>query len=267
LGTIYAVAERAEGPYQMIPGDNVLLGGQTFSGYTCRTMEFEGERCMFYTQPVPDGPATVSPPMALRTISGGRLRLGFSEHARGLRKKTLIACGEQPEIVRLPFTQFYWALHGGKWWLQEGSYYGKADTGWQTAAFGVGAENFEFSAFVTLQEGAAVGFVFRPNTHLDHSGNDEYGDFIFFLDAERQLAVAAKLPAFDQQHVREYPVETGRSYHLRLCIRRPRFEVFVDDILVLQGALQWQPAPAPGVGLFVDRGTAQVCGLELYELG
>ncbi|MBE0697053.1 MAG: glycoside hydrolase family 68 protein, partial [Anaerolineaceae bacterium] len=34
LGTIYAVADQAEGPYHMLPGDNVLLGGQTHSGYT-----------------------------------------------------------------------------------------------------------------------------------------------------------------------------------------------------------------------------------------
>jgi hypothetical protein len=205
--------------------------------------------------------------MALRTISGGRLRLGFSEHAKGWRKRTLIAPGGLPEITRLPFTQFYWALNAGTWRLEEGVYHGEALAGWQTADLGLGAENFEFSASVSLSQGAAVGFVFRPDTYRDHSGQDHQGDFVFFLDGSEQRAVAARLPAFDQQHVRAFPLEYGRSYHLRLCIRRPRFELFVDDILVLQGALNWQPAPAPSVGLFVDRGTAEVSGLALYELG
>ena len=267
LGTIYAVAERAEGPFQMIPGDNVLLGGQSYSGYTCRTMEYEGERLAFYTQPVPDGPATVSPPMALRAIAGGRLRLAFSERAKGWRRKTLIPSGGQPEITKLPFSQFYWALNGGSWSLKDGVYRGEARAGWQTADLGLGAENVEFSAAITLHEGSAVGFVFRPNSARADSGDDHSGDFVFFLDAEKQQAVAAKLPAFDQQHVRECPLETGRLYRLRLCIRRPRFEVFLDDILILQGALNWLPAPAPSVGLFVERGRADVRGLELYELG
>jgi hypothetical protein len=268
LGTIYAVADRAEGPYHMLLDDNVLLGGQTYSGYTCRTMEFEGERVMFYTQPVPEGPATVSPPMALRTVDGGRLRLAFHERAKGRRTRTLVAPGSaQPEITQLPFTQFYWALNGGTWRLQDGTYHGEAQTGWQTADLGIGAEAIEFSASVTLHQGAAVGFVFRPDTRVSHSGSDRQGDFVFYLDAEQQQAVAARLPAFIEQHVRRLPVKCGRTYHLRLCIRKPRFELFVDDILVLQGALAWLPAPAPSVGLFVDRGDAAVCGLALYELG
>jgi hypothetical protein len=78
---------------------------------------------------------------------------------------------------------------------------------------------------------------------------------------------AARLPAFIQAHVREFPLQIGQTYHMRLCIRQPRFEVYVDDILVLQGALQAQPMPAPSVGLFVDRGTVQVSDLALYELG
>jgi beta-fructofuranosidase len=267
LGTIYAVAERAEGPYYMHPDDNVLLGGQTYSAYTCRTMEFHGERVMFYTQSVPKGPATVSPPMALRTLPGKRLRLGFSEHAKGRRQRMLIAPGQTPSITQLPFTQFFWALNGGTWQLQDGIYHGEAQTGWQTADLGIGAEAIEFSASVTLHEGAAVGFLFRPDTHAKHSGSDQKGDFIFYLDAEQQQVAAARLPAFIEPHVRRLAIEHGRTYALRLCIRPPRFELFVDDILVLQGALAWLPTPAPSVGLFVDRGIADVSNLELYELG
>ncbi|MBE0695905.1 MAG: hypothetical protein IH586_03190, partial [Anaerolineaceae bacterium] len=217
--------------------------------------------------PVLEGPATVSPPMALRTISGGRLRLGFSARAKGWRKKTLITHGETPSIVRQPFTQNYWALNGGEWRMEDGVYRGEAPAGWQTADLGLGAENIEFSARVTLHSGAAVGFVFRPDARLDHAGSDQRGDFVFYLDAETQQVAAARLPAFLQPHVRALPVEYNHPYTLRLCIRRPRFEVYVDDILALQGALDWQAAPTPSVGLLVDRGSAEISELELYELG
>lgn len=267
LGTIYAVADHAEGPYRMIPGDNVILGGQTYSGYTCRTMLVDGERVAFYTQSVPEGPATLSAPMALRSLSAGQLRLGFSPHARQWRKKTLIAPGDQPEIVSLPFSQFYWALNGGVWRRQDGIYLGTGLSGWQTADLGIGAENIDFSASLKLDSGAAAGLVFRPDTRRDHSGDDRSGDMIFYLDVQRQQVAAARLPAFIQAHVREFPLQIGQTYHMRLCIRQPRFEVYVDDILVLQGALQAQPMPAPSVGLFVDRGTVQVSDLALYELG
>ncbi len=266
-GTIYAVADCPEGPYQMIPGDNVLIGGQSNIGYTCRTMEFGGIRYAFYTQPVVEGPATLSPPMELRTISGGCLRLAFSERAKGLRKKTLISPGDRTEIVKLPYNMSHWALHGGSWSLLENVYHGEAETGWQTADLGIGAENVEFSADISLTRGSAVGFVFRPDSTVDHSGSDHKGDFIFYLDADRQWIVSARLPAFDQQNVREFPFENGRTYRMRLCIRQPRFEIYVDDILVLQGALHWVPALSPSVGLFIDRGSAEVRGLELYELG
>ncbi len=49
----------------------------------------------------------------LADASGERLRLAFSEHAKGRRQQELIAPGQTPSITHLPFTQFYWALNGG----------------------------------------------------------------------------------------------------------------------------------------------------------
>jgi hypothetical protein len=267
LGTIYAVAERAEGPYRMIEGDNLLLGGQVYSGYSCRSLVFEGERYVFYTQPVPRGPATVSPPMALRTLPDGRLRLAFSERAKSWRKQVLVAPAHPPSILRLPYTQFYWSMNAGTWALENGVYHGEAHNGWQTADLGPAAENLELEADVTLREGAAAGLLFRPDASLEHSGNDPAGDIVFYLDAQRQQVAAARLPAFDQPHVREYPVQRGQTYQVRLCIRQPRFEVYLDDILVLQSALDLPAIPHPGFGLFVDRGIAEIQNLTLHELG
>ncbi len=267
-GTIYAVADRPEGPYHEIDGDNVLLGGQYYSGYSCRSLVFEGERYIFYTEPAPDGlPETVSPPMRVTTLADGRLRLACSDRTKIWRKQTLIAAGATPAIVRQPFTQFYWPMVSGHWELAEGVYHGHGGTGWQSADLGVGAANVEFEATLILKRGVAAGVVFRPDTHVEFAGNDRVGSIAIFLDAEAQCVVAAQLPIFNQDRRQKFPVEYGKPYRLRVCIRLPRFELFIDDILVLQSALVWPEMPAPSVGLFVDRGDAEISDLALYELG
>jgi hypothetical protein len=205
--------------------------------------------------------------MALRALPDGRLRLAFSERAKGWRKRALIAPRLPPAIVRLPYTQFYWSMTAGTWALENGVYHGQAASGWQTADLGAGAENIELEAGITLRRGAAAGLIFRPDSTAEHSGDDRSGDLVFYLDAQQQQAAAARLPAFDQQHVRTFPVETGKTYRFKLCIRQPRFEVYIDDILVLQSALDLPSIPHPGIGLFVDRAAVDIKDLTLYELG
>lgn len=267
-GTVYAVADRPEGPFREIEGDNVLIGGQVYSGYSCRSLMFEGERYTYYTQIVPPGyPESVSPPFLTRALPDGRLRLCYDPRTAALRTETLIAPGTTPPIKRLLFTQSYWNMLGGDWSLRDGKYLGDAETGWQAADFGVGAFNVEIEAKVVLHSGVAVGLIFRPDEALEYAGNDRDGAIAFFLDAEKQLLMSARIPLFDTDRMRSFPVEYGREYHLRVCIRPPRFEVYVDDILVLQSAVDWSNLKAPSVGLFVDRGSAVVYDFAAYKLG
>ena len=267
-GTIYAVADRPEGPYHEIEDDNVLIGGQLYNGYSCRSLVFEGERYTFYTQQVPPNHSeSVSPPMRTVTLPDGRLRLAYNPRTAALRTQTLIAPGATPAITKLPYTQNYWYMNDGDWQLTDGKYIGTAKSGWQSADLGVGAVNCEFEATVVLQRGVAVGLIFRPDTSIPYAGNDREGDFVFMLDANEQRLVCARLPVFDQDRRRSVPVEYGKAYHLRLCMRPPRFEVFVDDILVLQSALEFPALTHPSVGLFVDRGVAEITNLAAYKLG
>jgi len=51
VGTMYAVSNSLTGPYREIPGDNVLMGGDSSSGFSCRSILFDSKRYVFYHQP------------------------------------------------------------------------------------------------------------------------------------------------------------------------------------------------------------------------
>lgn len=262
-GTIYAVADAPEGPYQEIEGDNVLTGDDDLSGYSCRSLVFEGQRYMFYTQPAPDSRATLSPPMRVHTTDDGRLRLAYSPRTRVWRNETLVEPPSYAPIAGLPYTQRIWPLVAGRWQLTDSVYQGESRTGWQVADLGIGAVNVEVEAHLTLHSGVAAGIVYRT----DKTVQWPTGDFAFILDAQEQSVSAAHLPNFNRQHRRCFPVQHGQTYHVRVIVRPPRCEVFVDDVLVLQAALELPETLAPGIGLFVDRGLAEIRDLSIYSLG
>ena len=262
-GTVYAVADHPLGPYQELDGDNTLMGGTKYAGYSCRSLLFDGELHMFYTQVTPDGNNTLSPPMLVRSLPDGRLRLAYSPRTKAWRRESIIAPGDQPPVAHLPFSTRIWPLHAGRWVLEGGVYQGESRTGWQVADLGVGAANVEMEARLTLKQGIAAGLVLRSDTSMHWPGGK---DIVFALDAEQGIVLAATLSTFDELGRRRHPIRPGQTYHMRVCIRPPRFEVYVDDILVLDGAAEFPQMPRPSVGLFVDRGQVEMAELEAYSL-
>jgi hypothetical protein len=265
-GTIYAVADRPEGPYREFEEDNVLIGGNDGScGYSCRSVVFQGTRYELFTQPYPNenGLQTLSPPYTLRTTREGYLRLGYCPRVRAWRTETLIEPGTMPAITRLPCNHGQWDVQGGHWRLEQGVYYGESRTGWQIAYLTVAAKNLEVEATVTLDKGVAAGLAFRMKPEEQAT----WGDFIVALDAKESCAFAARALEFEEMHRRKMNVDYGKSYRLQICIRGSRFDVFVDDELMLQFGLR-QPIPTKkhDIGLFVDRAQCRITDLAAYAL-
>ena len=105
--------------------------------------------------------------------------------------------------------------------------------------------------------------MYRPWAHLKHNG----GDVVIGLDAGEQTAFVATLPSFAEAYRRRVPVEAGREYHLRACIRPPRVELYVDDLLAVQCAFAPREFRTPSIGVFVDRGEVLLRDLAAYRLG
>ena len=261
-GTIYAVADRPEGPYREIEGDTVLMCGDAQCGYSCRSFLFQGERNVLYTQSPAHWVATLSPPMLLRATPDGRLRMAYSPRVQGWRTRTLVEVGQTPPVQRLPYCHPQWNVSGGEWRIEGGAYWGQSRTGWQIADLGPGAPSVEAEARVTLQRGTAAGLALRANTNSVWAG----GDLVIALDAAEGCVFVARTQEFEEIYKRQCAVRLGQAYHLRVCQRGQRMEVFVDDILQLQVTVQKHDRPSPGLGLFVDRAETSVTGLAAYAL-
>ena len=198
-------------------------------------------------------------------LPDGRLRLVWNDRLALLRKENLVSKNDPPPISKLPVSHESGGIPAGRWRQEGGTYIGESRTGWQVCDLGVGADNVEIEAFVTLLSGVAGGLAFRPNGQQDWATSDS----VIALDAADQCVFATSLPLFFApygQGRRSHPVEHGKRYHVRVCIRQPRYEVFIDDILVVQTALTGAQIGSPTVGLFVDRGCVQVSELTVHRL-
>lgn len=255
-GTIVAVADKPEGPYrEPVPG-YALLGGDLTAGNTVSTVEFEGKRYAIFQE----GPR-LSPPMELNVTPEGRLRMMWSERQNAWRGASLLPEKlPQPVSIRTHVTG---GVTAGKWELTAGgSYRGKSRTGWQVADLGFGAADMEVEATVTLKSGVAAGLVLRA----DRSAPHPRGDFVFALDAQDDCVFSASLSMFSPMNRRQFKVEPNRAYHLRLCVRGERYQLYVDGELIVHGAFPKEfVRPQPGLGLFVDRGETIIEKLAVYQ--
>ena len=255
-GTIVAMADKPEGPYREPAPGYALLGGDLTAGNTVSTVEFEGKRYAFFQE----GPQ-LSPPLELNVTPEGRLRMMWSERQNAWRGASLLPDKlPQPVSIRTHQTG---GLTAGKWELAaDGSYRGKSRTGSQVADLGFGAADMEVEATVTLKSGVAAGLVLRTKRSAPYPE----GDFVFALDAKDGCIFGASLTMYSSMNRRQFRVEPNRAYQLRLCVRGDRYELYVDDELVLHGAFPKNfVRTQPGLGLFVDRGETVIEKLAVYQ--
>lgn len=258
-GTIYAVSDSIEGPYTELPDDQLLLAGDDSCGYSCRSFEFGGKRYAFYTERPTN---TVGPPMEVCTTSEGRLRLRYSPLTELWRQKALLRRDETPQIAMLPYSHENWGLPGGSWSIEGSACVGQANRGWQIADIGIGSPDMELEANITIVEGTAAGLVWRGDSQARGCG----GNLVIMLDAEEGVVRAGTAPSFGEPWYRPWAIERGKTCHVRVMIRRPRVEVYVDDLLVLQFACPFADSPHASAGLFVDRGKAAITDMAVYAL-
>ena len=261
-GTIYAVAERPEGPYRE-PSDSVLLGSRSTAGhFSARSVPLGGRRYMLYTDRERDNLAdngnatcgTISTPKRLRA-DGGRLAAMYSPLIESRVTAESIGPKSPPRLVTEPLWGQIWQMPTARWSMEGGLVTGQSHTGWGVAGLGVKAESFILEATVTMQGAVAAGFAFRMSERmsgavatLEAAGTVAYGDAPMFEYEERRLT----------------PVPAGKPIHLRLVNRREHIEVFVEDELRL--AIARYRGIGGEVGLFVDRGRATFADIRLREL-
>lgn len=262
VGTIYAVAERPEGPFQELK-DFVLMGAHTMvSPLSCRSVLFQGQRHALYTERETTDHTdqtgfqfgVLTTPKLVRT-DGERLFLAYSNRIESHVRQELIGPAQPPRRVNAgQVWGQYWQTPTAQWDFT-GPIRGKSQTGWGVAELGVEAESFIFEADLTLLSGVAAGLMIRMTS--------DSGVFVG-LDRAMQAVVFSELsvPAFVEQ--RRYVLAEGQTVKLRIVQRREFVELYVNDELKL--AFTRYRNALGGVGLFIDRADAAFANLRLRTL-
>ena len=85
-------------------------------------------------------------------------------------------------------------------------------------------------------------------------------------DTEEDAVKASITPHFGETWSRNWDIKSGQTYHIRVVIRQPRVEVYIDDLLVLHFSKKFAESLQRRVGLFVDRVTTRLINLAIYAL-
>jgi hypothetical protein len=162
----------------------------------------------------------------------------------------------------LPYTHGSGGAHAGRWQLENGVYHGESRTGWQVAQFSIGTKDMEINAKITLESGIGAGIVFSA----DYTKSYAVEDVAAIFDAKEQCLIIGSLD-FTSVERFEFPVEYNKEYNVKILIRQPRYEVFVDNILVGNTSCHSDNIANPGFGLYVEKGKTRIHDLCIFCLG
>jgi len=261
-GTIYAVAERPQGPYREL-ADNALMAVRWPGPVSAKSVRFQDTLYVLYTDRERTGTTdsgevqfgTISTPKELR-VSGDELVARYSPLIETRLETELFSSGKKPLPTKeMPWAQ-YWPLHSGKW--QNGdTIQGECRSCWSVQPFDCHAESYIFEARIEVETAVAAGFALRMN-HPMVGG-------VVALDATGQSVFFADAPSFDFQEKRRTSITRGRTYHLRVVQRLEHIEIYLDDMLKLAFS-HYHGLIGGGMGLFVDRGKASFSQVRIQSL-
>lgn len=263
IGTIYAVADRPEGPF-VERADNALAAAQTTAVLSLRSFDFEGQRHLLYTDReragASDGGAitfgTITTPKVLRT-AGDRLFIGYSPGIESKVTREWIGPHAPPvHHQEQPLWGQCWPMPTATWdWGDV--IRGHSQTGWGVAPLGCKADGYILEVDLQLAEGTvAAGFAIRFATPRSFA--------IVGLDTQTQCIFYADAPDFDFLEQRRTPIVCNTWMRLKIVNRREHLEVYLNDELRL--AFSRYRGIGGEVGLWIDRGRTAFRNVRFREL-
>jgi beta-fructofuranosidase len=264
-GTIFAVADRPEGPYRELD-DNVFLGARTGVPLSCRSVAFEGERYSLYTDWERDGlvdhggyclVGSLSTPKRLAS-DGDRLYAAYSDRIERYVIQEIIAPDRKLPILddgQIYLHNWEFDMPSATWNVGE-TVTGQADAGWQILPFDAAADSFIFEATVRLETAVAAGLALRIEN--PHAGA------IVGLDQAAQSVFYGQAQDFEFMESRQTPVKRDVPTRLKVVQRLEHVEIYVNDELRL--AFCRYRGLGGRFGLFVDRGRAELSDIRLRQL-
>jgi beta-fructofuranosidase len=253
-GTIYASAERIEGPYRQ-GEDNVLIGSMEFNGFCCRSAVWKGRRYLFYGQGERiDGrdrgkptTGTITTPKELLVSPQGNLQPVYSPLIEQRAERELIAQPTSSELIEIG------GRFGtpGEWNAGAKQILATSPKSWSVRICGPDAESFIFTADLSLQSGRGIGLLFRQSLAV-------------FLDNQEQALVFTHLTQLQRLDCRRIHVEHGHPYRMRVVAKEEFFEVYLDDQLILN-FVRYEP-PRGRFGFYVEAGEGTFSNVRAMDL-
>lgn len=258
--TIYAVASRPQGPYMELDR-NVLIGSESWQGFSGKTLEVDGKRYLLYTQGERGSGSSlgstfgsVATPKLLTTDRAGHLLLTYVPRIEDYSREDLLSTARRRVLVN----RGQWGSLG-QWRESEGRVEGGCANDWAMQVYDASPGDFVFTAVVTLEEGRSAGLVFRLR------GADLYsGAYVVLLDFDAQEVIFTKIVEFPRIEGRQWVLGRGKPYHLRVVGLGAAYNVYLDDILCLQ--LYNADLAGGKLGLFVEQGRASFRDLQALVL-
>ncbi|MHB1152743.1 MAG: glycoside hydrolase family protein [Eubacteriales bacterium] len=244
-GTVYAVSNKVEGPYTE-PEDNILIASMGFNGLSCRTVDFKGKKYVLYTMAerlheneTKHTFGVLSLPKEIRIINGKLCACFARDILEEKLKESLISPDKLSDQM-----DFYNCHETPGRWTKEGKIiYGSIRTTWSRYTFNVCADNFLYTANLTVYKGVAAGLLIRQ-------GDNKSGG-VALLDFERQSIMFCTVPRFQIVDMRKLKLEYGNTYQVQIIGNDKFIEVYVDGVLMLQ--FVWYFSFEGRFGLLLDR--------------
>ncbi len=255
-GTLYAVADRPEGPF-LLQEDNVFIGGTMSSGYTCRSFDYKGKKYLSYIDKSEYGWA-ISLPKEIK-VTEGKLTPCYTPILEKLRKKQIVTSPIMDKLAPQSSTVF-WKL-------------GSASLAEAGGVLMVNAKKGSFQSYMLEMaklQGAEVSYTFSLEDAeggicietTDPSGN-KLLHFAVASTQDNAFTVYTNGLNFEIMSRRAHHFENRTKYHARILIYDGIIEVYVNDILLIQNKFLTQNIR---IGLFCGDGKCTFEDFCVYEL-
>lgn len=243
--TLYAMADKIEGPYHECFEDNVAIGSMYMSGACAKTVLHKGKRYIFYTQSLWQGDRNIenamSYPKEIDVNKNERLYVKWFSGINSLYTDDIFL--HKDNIYNLG----KWGSLN-EWRFEDNKISVKAKSDVAVKIFDVKTKNFVIETTVQRKDAVSAGVifdVFADNLYIENR--------VVLLDYLKNEVWLTKARNYPKINARSFNFEKD-SYNLKVLAVGKTIEVYVDDVLTVHYVTERFPGK---IGLFAERG--EVC--------